>query len=336
MLAAGQEHERERLRQTQLPRSTYHAVRRRAYAEGWLRDRYLPNPLLFGFPRVTFALARPFADRTDEGVRRWSEDPGCVLLWRSPQTLFGVFFHPSDAAADRAAARLFDPALAPSSYHLSADLRTEPVPVYFDFEGLWSHLAEIPGAAFYPRALGGPLPAPYGRRLGSATELTRRTAQDLLARPFAGDATGRPGHLMGPVALPRSQRRLVEQGWVDRRVFPDPGRIPPYRGRNADQMVFVQGEVLPEGSPSALLTTLIGECRVFPFLFATHAGRVLVGALGQSGAPTDPPVASVPFRRPVLATLQQFLRGIEIVQEPAANFQPLIDHRYDRLIPGTA
>jgi len=56
LLAARPDRERERLRLVTVPRSTYHAIRRRAYDEGWLRDRYVPHPVAFGRPFVTFLL----------------------------------------------------------------------------------------------------------------------------------------------------------------------------------------------------------------------------------------------------------------------------------------
>src|ERR1700686_937500 len=101
MLASSPGQERERLRQLQLPRSTFHAVRRRAYAEGWLHDRYVPDPARFGFPRVTFVVARPFADREDELAQSWDRSPGNVLTWASAQVTFGVFFHESESAGTR-------------------------------------------------------------------------------------------------------------------------------------------------------------------------------------------------------------------------------------------
>ena len=132
LIAAGQENERERLRQTQLPRSTYHAVRKRAYEEGWLRDRYLPDPLLFGFTHITFGLARPYADRADELARLWSSEPGCVLLWRAPVVTFGVQLYSSGAAATQAQARLGGKDLTTESIQLTPSQSDPGVPVIYD------------------------------------------------------------------------------------------------------------------------------------------------------------------------------------------------------------
>lgn len=329
MLAAAQENERERLRQIQLPRSTYHAVRARIYAEGWLRDRYLPNPLALGFPSATFALARPFAEKADELVRRWHDEPGTVLLWRGAQSVLSVAFHQDAATAARAAARLGGSGLTSDITVLTADFREPSVPVYFDYEGLWTHMVDLPGVTSYPRGLGGNAINP-NRKGVVPSESLRRSAAEILARPFVAAQDGRPGHLMGPSSLPRSLRRLVDQGWVERRIFPDPGLLPAYHGRTADQIVLIRGELVPNARGDALLALLTGECRVYPFLFVTQGRRVLIGSLGQSpGAPSTVPGV----RRPVLPSLQQFLEGIEIVQEPAGGLQRILDHRYDRLIP---
>lgn len=336
LLAAEQENERERLRQTQLPRSTYHAVRKRAYAEGWLRDRYVPDPLVFGFSHLTAALARPYADRAEELVRLWSSEPGCVLLWRAPSAIFSVIFHAAPASVAGVDARLRRPDLCTDSFLLTAALRDDSVPVYFDYEGLFANMAGIAGTTSYPRSLGGP-GSPGARRASALTsEGIRRTTYELLMRPFSSVDDGRPGHLVGPVGLPRSQRRLVEQSWVKRRVLPDPARIPAFQGRSADLTVFVRGEFLPGRSARGLLPVLTGDCRVYPFFLATQDGKTIFGAQGQSAVGSTETVATVPERRPVLPTLQEHMRSIEIVQVRSAEAVPVVDHRYDRLLAGAS
>ncbi len=335
LLAAGQENERERLRQTQLPRSTYHAVRKRAYAEGWLRDRYLPDPLLYGFTQATFALARPYADKAEELARAWSSEPGAVVLWQGAAATFAVMLHTSPQEASRQVQRMQRRDLASELLVISPSLQQGGVPVFFDYEGLFGNMAGISGTTSYPRGLGGP--RSVGARRGGAltSEGLRRTTQELLLRPFTAPGDGRPGHLLGPVGLPRSQRRLVEQGWVERRVLPDLARIPPFQARLADLTVFVRGEFLPGRSAEALLPILTEQCRVYPFLLVEQQGKMLMGAQGQSAAGPGETVATVPTRKPVLATLQEHLQSIEVVQARAAELTTWLDHRYDRLLtPG--
>ncbi|MDE1820202.1 MAG: hypothetical protein KGJ23_07325 [Euryarchaeota archaeon] len=332
LLAAGQENERERLRQTQLPRSTYHAVRKRAYEEGWVRDRYLPDPLLYGFTHATVALARPYADKAQDLGRAWSMEPGAVVLWQSAALLFEVILHSSIAQATKTAERLQRTDLASESLLLTPSLKEPNFPVYFDYEGLFANMAGIAGTTSYPRGLGGP--ASVGARRGSAisSDGLRRTTQELLLRPFTAPEDGRPGHLLGPVGLPRSQRRLVEQAWVERRVMPDPARIPQFQGRLADLTVFVRGEFLPGKTVSTLLPVLTEQCRVYPFLLVEHQGKMLLGAQGQSAAGPSETVITIPSRRPVLLTLQEHLKSIEVTQVRAAETTIWLDHRYDRLL----
>lgn len=333
VLGGAAESERERLRRVRVPRSTYHAARRRAYEEGWLRDRYVPDPVRFGLPWVSFLVARPFADRGEELIRSWSGHAGSVVVSASPQTALGVFFHPTEAAARKLADTTTAGRLAASLTGVTCRVTGPEVPVYFDYEGLWTHLASIAGAASYPNGLGGAFPeADDDPPAVSAHQ--RWAATELVQRPFAAEAQGRGGHLIGPFGLPFSQTKLLRLGWVSYRVFLEPSLLPSYRGRAADQTVFVFGDLRADARPEVLFATLTRECRVFPFLYATHGRRVMIGALGRSEtAPAAPAEPTEPPRRPVMPTLQSALEGIEIIQEPAAQFHAIVDHRYDRILP---
>jgi hypothetical protein len=331
LLASRPDRERERLHFIDIPRSTYHAIRRRAYDEGWLRDRYVPHPVAFGRPIVTFLLVRPYADRFDELVREVSDDPGAVVVWRGAQVVLTVHFHKKAADVDRLLARIESGRLAPSPWRLTVPTDGPSVPVYFDFEGLWCHVAGFDGTLAYPHGLGGGMeasddgPAPSGlspHQWWAASELVRR--------PFAAPEQGRGAHLVGPLGLPFSQRRLLQRGWVVHRTILDPGRLPAYQGRAADLVVLITGTPKERARPEELFATLSRDSRVFPFLFVTGSDRWLFGAMGGS-APSLP--AQDGARRPVLPTLQAYLQGIEIVQEPAAGFTPAVDHRYDRILP---
>ncbi len=329
LLAARPDRERERLRQIGVPRSTYHAVRRRSYEEGWLRDRYIPHPVPIGRPFVTFLLARPYADRFEEFGTRAAGDSSNVVLWSGTQIAIGVFFHAKPTDGRKLAERIEEAHLATNPLVLTVDVHGPSVPVYFDFEGLWCHLAGLPGTLAYPHGLGGPL-AGTGDEDGviDLSAHQRWALGELLRRPFVAAEQGRGGHLVGPVGLPFSQRRTMLRGWIAHRTLLDPSRVPAYQGRSPDQVVFLSGTPRRDARPEVLFATLTRECRVFPFLFAVGPGRWLLGALGGSAA--SPDAAS---RRPVLPTLREFLEGIEIIQEAASTFNALVDHRYDRLLP---
>jgi hypothetical protein len=332
LLAARPDRERERLRQVEVPRSTYHAVRRRAYEEGWLRDRYIPHPVPLGRPYVTFLLARPYADRLAEFSGAVTEDEGNVVLWNGTQLAIAVFFHRKPVDGPRVGARIEKDRTAapPLTVTVSSDGPT--VPVYFDFEGLWCHLAGLEGTLAYPHGLGGSsgtVDVDEGAEPGPLTPHQRWAIGELLRRPFTAAEQGRGGHLVGPFGLPFSQRRLLAKGWITHRTLLEPARLPPYQGRSADQVVLISGAPKAGARPEELFSTLTRDCRVFPFLFVVGTDRWLLGALGGGGPSAGPD----PDRRAVLPTLRGALEGIEILQEPAANFTSPVDHRYERLLP---
>ncbi len=327
LLAARPDRERDRLRQIGVPRSTYHAVRRRAYAEGWLRDRYVPHPVPLGRPWVTTLVARPYADRLDRFIEVVGSDPGNVLLWTGAQLSISVSFHTKPTQPSRLLERLVSERLAAPPLAVTVRVEGPSMPVYFDFEGLWSHLAGLEGTLAYPHGLGGGIePGAEGEPGLSPHQLW--AIHELLHRPFVAADQGRGGHLVGPFGLPFSQRKLLARGWVTHRTLLDPSRLPPFQGKAADQVVMVSGAPRAGARPEALFAILTRESRVYPFLFAVGPERWLIGALGSS---TPPPADARGARRPVLPTLREFLEGIEILQEAAAGFTAPVDHRYDRL-----
>jgi|GEM_PF-411001 len=324
--------ERERLSRIQIPRSTYHAARKRAYEEGWLTDRYVPDPAGLGRPRVTFTVVRPYVDRLPEVVAAWTGDASNMLTWASPQVVLGVFFR-EEIAPKRKERPIVQEGWSRWTFELTVDIRGPSVPVYFDYEGMWSHLAELAGTSTYPTGLGG-----LGGEDGGAllTDHQRWAVRELVVRPFVASTEGRASHLVGPLGLPFSQRRMLKQGRVVHRVLLDAGKVPPLRGRGADQVTLVMGEFKAGVRPETLFGTLTRECRVFPFLYATDGHRLLLGALGRGSSTPSVGLPSTESRRPVLPTLQESLQGIEIIAESAAGFRPAVDHRYDRLFPDPA
>jgi hypothetical protein len=325
------EGERERLRRINLPRSTYHAARRRCYAESWVLDRYVPDPVAFGFPWVAFLVARPFADRARDLAQFLSSHPAAVMAAGSPQFVLGVAWSESESAARAFVEQPARNGLAGWSYGVVSDARRPFVPVYFDYEGAWAHVTGTPGTTEYPRGLGGTPPSESGP--DPRARRTSWAALELVHRPFAAEAEGRPGHLLGTFGLPWSQRRLLESGTVRHRVFLDPGKIPPYQGRAADQLVAITGSLREGQSPSLLLGTLTQASHVFPILLAAGSGRVLILALGRGGGSAPPATPNDFERQPPMSKLRDALEGIEIVQESMASVSSYLNHRYDRLFP---
>jgi len=333
LLAARPDRERERLRLATVPRSTYHAIRRRAYDEGWLRDRYVPHPVAFGRPLVTFLLSRPYADRFEELVSTVAADPGSVVVWRGSQVVLAVVFQRKPGEVDRLLGRIDAGHLAPRPTAVTAHTEGPTVPVYFDFEGLWCHVAGLDGTLAYPHGLGGGM-ADEAEDAAPFTLSAHQwwAASELVRRPFGVAEDGRGAHLVGPLGLPFSQRRMLQRGWVVHRTILDPARLPPFQGRAADQVVLVTGTPKKDARPEELFSTLSRESRVYPFLFATGPDRWLFGAMGgTTPRPSEPPTS----RRPVLPTMREYLEGIEILQESAGDFVSAVDHRYDRILPPT-
>jgi hypothetical protein len=329
LLASELESERTRLRRIGVPRSTYHSARRRAYEEGWLRDRYIPDPSRFDWPVATIAVARPYIDRGQALESNWTDIPGNVVAWFSPQVAFGVFFHRSAEDASSATQQWEKLQLASRIFSVSLSVAEPSVPAYFDFEGLWGHLADEAGARSYPNGIGGREPGELAN--SGPTDHQRWAAGELVRRPFVVGASGRASPLSSPLGLPFSQRRLLASGWVRYRVLLDPLKVPPFRGRTANDVVFVTGTLQPSATPQQLFQVLTRECRVFPFLFATDGHKLLLGALGGKGEPAIEGAAVT--RRPVMPSLQESLGGIELFSDSAERFRTLVDHRYDRLFP---
>src|SRR5579859_3876358 len=283
LLASPGDSERELLEETKLPRSTYHAVRKRVYDEGWLRVRFVPHPTCFGLPFVTVAVARPFADSAVAMVERYSRPESNVVLWGGSGLLFAVYLHRTEEDARRLSAGLQNDATASRSFFLTTGTGTDSLPIYFDFEGVWSHLAGIPGSSQYPRSLSPAFPPGAHIPTGPPSPGLRRAARNLVLRPIVADHEGRPGHFLGLLGLTRPEHRLLNDGWVFGRVLPDFGALPPYQDRKADQVVFVRGEFLAGKSPAQMLKALTETCRVYPFLLAHNETQVVVGTVGQSG-----------------------------------------------------
>jgi hypothetical protein len=126
---------------------------------------------------------------------------------------------------------------------------------------------------------------------------------------------------------------MLEAGTVRHRVFLDPGKIPPYQGRAAEQLVAITGSLKDGQSPGLLLGTLTQASHVFPILLAAGSGRVLILALGRGGGPSSPAAPQDSERQPPMSRLRDALEGIEIVQESVASVSPYLNHRYDRLFP---
>lgn len=325
LLGAREESEGELYLRAGLSRSTYQDARRRAYARGWLDDRYVPNPSSFGFGRAVFFLGEPFLDQLPSAAQAWREEAGAVVAWSSPQLFFGVALARDLRRAQAILTKLGSASHFRGSTSVLADLE-EPtsVPVYFDFEGAWVRFVGGEGTHAYPRPLVGRSPPaePF-------TPSTLHAAEELVRRPTEASREGSPWRKVGPFWLPRTQRRLAEEGHLNHRVLLHPGAIEEFQGRQIDQVVFVSGECKESSTAPALLRAL-NRAGSFPWLLAEGEGSVLLGVAGQRRPPKAGP-APVPIHTTLGGVLAEYLQSLKIVRESFDAFNIVLSHRYDRL-----
>ena len=309
--------ERRLVREAAVPRSTFQAVRHRAFVHGWIKERYLPDPALFGTERVRFLVMQPYAERWNDSVRALRSLDGLVVLWASPETLFGVVFEGGSSSGWE---RVHRSDSFRRSWTVAPVVGREGVVSYFDYEGAWSRWTLDSEPLLYPRGL--PVHdarvAPVGRADGAA-------ARGLLVRPFdPGPGRSEP-RWFSPSHLSRHERWLLRDGWLVQRLLPDFNEIPPWGGYRPERVVFVTGLVRPEGNPQDLFATITRQARVAPFLFVYDTVRVLLGTMSPV------PVHVAAGRPSVVEVLQRHLEKIEVVREPIESLFPAVDHRYDRL-----
>ncbi len=325
MLAHGEETENDRLRLSGLSRTSYHRSRRKAYDLRWLEDRYVPDPRCLGYSLVAVGLSRPLADHAASYLNAVATFPGNVLLWTLSGYALGVFFLRD--ARDRAAlSKLWEaPGQARDSDLVVCEPTAGNVPVYFDPEGLWTHILEMEGTVRYPRGLvGRSEPTPGDGRVRSGV------AQ--MMRGVSGTVAGSgPIYLHRSLGLRRSQRRLVERGYVARRVFLGSRAIPSFGEREVNRLLCVTGRTDPGFQPSSAVGLLTQKVGVFPYLVAGGGGKLTLGFLGQSSPPITGKRPPSSFVSQLLPTLATFLNDINTFQGDLGTLVPMVDHRYDRL-----
>ena len=332
LLASRADPERVRLHQLGVPRSTYHAIRRRAYESGWLKDRYIPHPGGLGRPVVTVLLVRPYADRRERFKERVSADPGNVLLWLAGEAALAVFFHRERTELQRIIRNVGATETSAPPVVVTAPAHEVPIPVYFDYEGLWSGLAGMGGTLAYPRGFA-PSDGPDGADGPPLASYSSVAVSSLLRRPFeVPDGSARKGasYLSDPRALPFPQQKLLRRGWVTHRTLLNVWQLPAMLASPALWLVLMTGTTKRRGPAEEMLARLNEECGVHPFLFVAAPDRWILGALGSSSGVDDETFSA---RRPTLSLLLEYLEGIEIVRERLSGITAPVDQRYDRLVP---
>jgi len=309
--------ERNRIRDAEVPRTTYQTVRHRAFLNGWLQERYFPHPLLFGAERIRFVLAQPYAERWNESVRMLRSLEGLVILWASPETLFGVVYEESTG---RRWNDLFTSDVFRRSWTIAAPARGDGIVSYFDYEGVWSRWALNRDPLAYPRGL----PAANLSALPQS-KADWNSVRELLVRPSGATSIALDRSVFRATGLSRRGRKLLSAGWFSHRILPNLGEIPTIRGYRPDRVVFVTATPLPGKSTRDFFADLTRLGRASPFVFAYDSDRVLFATLSPA------PLEVAEGRTPMVDLLQNYLAKVEVIREPIDSLFPLVDHRYDRL-----
>jgi len=326
LLAGLPNSEWERVRSTGLSTRTFERIRRRAYTSGWVFDRLVPNPFCSGFATVVFLVAQPFTEDFPRVQVSWETHPANVLLWRGSETVFGVFFF--RGSRERFLSTLDLPTGRSDPFLVTSASTAYGVPVYFDFEAAWARFTEQRGTLAYPHGLTAPAYRNPGTVVLSASELA--LVGRMVTRPLRSGAENR-AFRVNRIFMPHSERRMFDLRVIEKRTFLSPQRLPAYQGRSIERLAFVMGELNSPGAELHLFRTLV-SAGVYPFLFVSEESRALLGTL--SSAPTGT-FGGSSTRPAILQILQRHLSRIQIVREPSDSLSVVVNHRYDRLFPGT-
>ena len=305
-----------------LPRSTRKAATTRIYVRDWIRDRYVPNPSVAGWPFITFALSQPFADALPLAASSWQESPAATMLWGSYKTLFGVFFSRTQEDRARLWIALSDPKLGRGAILLGQNLAADPVPVYFDFEAAWARVAGGHGTHSYPQSLPRFTPPPGETTLPRLSRSEEQAMVRLASRPFIGPPRAwKPGSGFSPL-FGGVEGRCLRRGLVELRSFLNPVTVARDIVQFPKRVAFVHGDLVGSSTPDGLFRELVESVGASPFLFATEGRSVLIGALSE-GHRTLPGERATSGEA-ALAVLKKHLGSIVVVEEDLANVQVLL------------
>lgn len=327
--ASVEESEADRIRRSGLPRSTYLEAKQRIYSGGLLADRYVPSPQAITLNRISFLLTRPFADKRSSVAQVLLSTPGSVLVWTGVHVQLGVVLHRTQKDL-----RDFENTIAPliDGGSLIAHLRVNPsreeIPIYFDFEGLWSSFVGSPGVRKYPR--GFPAAAQVGAPGLDGPVPQNGPVADLLRDHVAIDEEGPSTNLLSPHSLPRSRRRVLEDGLVEWRTFLSTSRSLAFADVRLTDMILVVGKRIGHRNISRLLESLMSECGAFPFLLVGDEEQLFLGFMGAGLGSSR--ASSQRSGKAVAGTIAQFVSNMEVLRENLGEVSLQRDHQYEYLL----
>lgn len=309
--------ERQRIRDAGVPRTTYQVVRRRAFIHGWVDERYVPDPRLFGADRVRFILAQPYAERWNDSIRLVRSLDGLVVLWASAETLLGVLF---EAEARQLRNNPLPDGTFRQSWTLNPSVREGQIVSYFDYEGAWSRWALGMDPLAYPRGLPAASPVAIPR-----ARADRASVRELVTYPMGAMTPLSPSPAFRSPGPSRGGRKLIAAGCFAHRIFPNLTDVPAIRGYRPQHVVFATATPLPGKAPRDLFAEMTQLGRSAPFLYVYDRDRVLFATLAPA------PREAVKGRPSMVELLQRFVCNVEVVREPIDSLFLLVNHRYDRL-----
>ena len=310
--------ERGRIRCAGTPRTTYQSVRRRALAQRWVSERWVPGLLPSEFGQVRLRLLQPYAEHHAGIAREVEEDPSAVVAWELPGAVLSVH-------ADRASGpppRPLAPARLRAEATVTVTASSGGLPAFFDFEGAWAGSVLGRPPISYPQ--------PWEFLLADSAErpaLESGTARQAFHRALGERTEAKePRAGGGPWAAIRQrrwERKLQLEGLLRRRCFLNPEALPPVSEMPGLDEVLVTGLHSDPVAVRSLLLQLYRHAGTAPFLFGWDAERVLFGALASPARRRGPD-------RPILADLRSVLGKIEIVRAPVGALRQLIPWQFGR------
>lgn len=329
LLSPTLETEASRIRRSGIPRSTYQRLRRRLYADGWLRDRYVPRLDVLGQEALTFVLGFPYAEQAEEVEQAWARARRAVVVWSSGEVVFGVFVGDDPLRADPS--RPLFPRSLRGRISVTARPDDGAVLRYFDYAPAWSSWSgfDTPSG---PLAGWNVLGPGDGSGAKPIPHRTLRVARELVGPRATEERARRLPHMQGYTFLPRPGQEVVRRGLVHWQVTPDFRRIPAVGGRRPTDLVFVVAERRPAREPAHLLRELADRAGVYPFLAAFDRDRALLGILESGPVGDEAPEEAAPPPSGLVAILRHFLVGIEVFRGRLAHWREVVDHDYRRLL----
>lgn len=309
-----------------LPRRTFQTVRQRVYERGWITDRFIPSPSVFGTGYVVFALSQPHSDRAAGLVDRWRARPENVLLWASDESVFGVFFQ----SGNDPHAVVQGLAIEQSSRDhcmIQAACRRDTIPAYFDYEAAWVRATGLPGVIGYPRSIQREWSIPEANGTRRPTPAQGKAVAELAyTDPFHPGQTP-PGPFRAGFRRRSAEERCIRRGWATFRSFLNPIEVARSVTGFPGWCAFVWGDLVPEARILEFFQALVAEAVVSPFLFVTDRQKVLFATLSRG-----PGNRRNVERVPVLGIVRRYLRDISVVRWPFLSTRVITDHDYGPLL----